>query len=61
VSYLLRGPDGVLAIQLLPYLNTLTWQYRYETGTGDYSPLAADQLMQGLHAQLDAVVAARPG
>lgn len=60
LGYVLRTQGGVMAIQLLPYVNTLTWQYRYETGATAYSPLAADQLMQGLHAQLDSVVAARP-
>jgi hypothetical protein len=60
VGYTLHGPDGLMAISLMPYLNTLSWQFRYETGPRTYSPLAADQLMQGLHAQLDAVVAARP-
>ncbi|HEU5484670.1 MAG TPA: hypothetical protein VFU98_07170 [Microlunatus sp.] len=60
VGYTLNGPDGLMAISLMPYLNTLSWQFRYETGPRPYRPLAADQLMQGLHAQLDAVVAARP-
>lgn len=60
VSYLLLGPDATMAIQLMPYLNTLTWQFRYETGTTSYSRLAADQLMAGLRTQLAAVVAARP-
>lgn len=56
----LAGPDGLMAIQLMPYLNTITWQYRYESGTPVYAPLAADQLMASMRTQLDAVVAARP-
>jgi hypothetical protein len=59
-GYTLDGPNGLTAIQLMPYLNTVTWQYRYETGSATYTPLAANQLMQSLHAQLDAVVAGRP-
>ena len=27
------GPDGLMAIQLMPYLNTISWQSRYETGS----------------------------
>ena len=53
-------PDGISAIQLLSYENTLSWQYRYEPGATSYSTLAADQLMSGLRSQLDTVVAARP-
>lgn len=60
LGYVLTGNGGVMAIQLMPYLNTVTWQYRYESGRSSYSTLAAEQLMQGLRAQLDAVVAARP-
>lgn len=60
LGYTLAGADGLMAIQLMPYLNTLTWQSRYETGSAAYSTLPADQLMQSLHSQLDDVVAARP-
>jgi hypothetical protein len=60
LGYTLAGPNGLTAIQLMPYLNTVTWQYRYETGSAPYTPLAANQLMQSLHAQLDAVVGGRP-
>lgn len=59
VGYLLTTRDGITAVQLMAYENTLTWQYRYESGSTDYSPLAADQLMSSLRSQLDAVVAAR--
>ena len=45
LGYTLAGSDGVMAVQLMPYLNTLTWQFRYETGSSEYSTLPADQLM----------------
>lgn len=60
LGYLLTGQDGISAIQLLSYENTLSWQYRYEPGATSYSTLSADQLMSGLRSQLDTVVAARP-
>ena len=60
IGYVLLATDDVNAVQLMAYENTLTWQYRYESGSTSYSPLAADQLMSSLHSQLDAVVAARP-
>ena len=60
IGYLLSSADEKMAIQLLPYENTLSWQYRYETGSGSYSPLAADQVMYSLRVQLDAIMAARP-
>jgi hypothetical protein len=56
----LAGPDGLMAIQLMPYLNTITWQYRYESGSSSYSTLPADQLMGSLRSQLESIVAARP-
>lgn len=59
VGFILSGSDGTTATQLLPYENTLTWQYRYETGSASYSTLAADQVMYSLRVQLDAIVAAR--
>ncbi|HEY5788627.1 MAG TPA: hypothetical protein VIT65_28030 [Microlunatus sp.] len=60
LGYTLAGPDGLMAIQLMPYLNTISWQSRYETGSGSYSTLSADQLMQSLRSQVESIVAARP-
>jgi hypothetical protein len=60
IGYTLSGSDGLMAIQLMPYLNTISWQSRYETGSTSYSTLPADQLMQSLHSQLESIVAARP-
>ena len=37
LGYTLAGPNGLTAIQLMPYLNTVSWQYRYETGSASYS------------------------
>ncbi len=60
IGYTLVGPDSLMAIQLMPYLNTISWQSRYDTGSGPYSTLSADQLMQSLRAQVESIVAARP-
>ena len=60
LGYTLAGPDSLMAIQLMPYLNTISWQSRYETGSSSYSTLPADQLMQSLRAQVESIVAARP-
>lgn len=60
IGYTLAGPDSLMAIQLMPYLNTISWQSRYETGSSSYSPFSADQLMQSLRAQVESIVAARP-
>ena len=60
LGYTLTGPDGLMAIQLMPYLNTISWQSRWETGSASYSTLPADQLMQSLHSQLESIVTARP-
>ena len=60
LGYTLTGPDGLMAVELMPYLNTISWQSRWETGSDSYSTLPADQLMQSLHSQLDSIVAARP-
>jgi hypothetical protein len=60
IGYTLTGTDGLMAIQLMPYLNTISWQSRWETGSTAYSTLPADQLMQSLRSQLESIVAARP-
>ena len=33
LGYTLTGPDGLMAIELMPYLNTISWQSRWETGS----------------------------
>ena len=51
-----RGPgQGRYALHVLRLGNTVTWQYRYDTGTGAYDPTPAQQLMNGMSAQLLAV------
>jgi hypothetical protein len=60
LGYTLAGKDGLMAIELMPYLNTISWQSRWETGSATYTTLPADQLMQSLRSQLDSIVAARP-
>lgn len=47
------------AVHLLQFENTVTWQFRYETGDVEYSPLAAQQLMNGLILQTRAVLELR--
>lgn len=48
-----RGPgQGRYALHVLRLGNTITWQYRYDTGRGAYDPVPAQQLMNGVSAQL---------
>ena len=51
-----RG-QGRYALHVLRLSNTITWQYRYDTGPGDYDPTPAQQLMNGMSAQLLSVQA----
>ena len=51
-----RGSNqGRYALHVLWLSNTITWQYRYDTGRGDYDPTPAQQLMNGMSTQLLAV------
>ncbi len=54
VGYSYRS-DGLFAVQVLGYANTVSWQFRYLPGTSGYDPVAAEQLMDGLLAQMVAV------
>lgn len=57
-----RGPgQGRYALHLLRLSNTITWQYRYDTGPGPYDPTPAQQLMDGMSAQLLSVQRAAAG
>lgn len=48
-----RGPgQGRYALHVLRLSNTITWQYRYDTGRGAYDPTPAQQLMNGMSTQL---------
>ena len=47
-----EGGQGRYALHVLRLSNTVTWQYRYEAGSGPYDPTPAQQLMNGMSAQL---------
>jgi len=47
--------QGRYALHVLRLSNTVTWQYRYDTGRDAYDPTPAQQLMNGMSAQLLAV------
>ena len=47
--------QGRYALHVLRLSNTITWQYRYDTGPGAYDPTPAQQLMNGTSTQLLAV------
>ena len=47
-----EGGQSRYALHVLRLSNTVTWQYRYETGRGAYDPTPAQQLMNGMSAQL---------
>ena len=56
IGYVLTNNAGVkLAIHVLAFSNTVTWQFRYEPVPGAYSPLSAQRLMDSLAAQIRAV------
>lgn len=58
LSYLFEpAGGGRYAIHLLQYANTISWQYRLDAGSAEYSPLAAQRLMDGLVIQMRAVQA----
>lgn len=47
-----RGLAGRFAFHVMQLSNTVSWQYRYDVRNGPYQPLPAQQLMDGLAAQL---------
>jgi hypothetical protein len=56
VAYVLTTNDGTkLAVHLLAFSNTVTWQFRYEPVLGAYLPLTAQRVMDSLTDQLRAV------
>jgi len=56
ISYVLTTNDGTkLAIHVLEFANTISWQFRYEPVPGAYSPLTAQRVMDSLTDQLRAV------
>ena len=56
IAYVLTTNDGTkLAIHLLAFSNTISWQFRYEPVLGAYLPLTAQRVMESLTDQLRAV------
>ena len=56
IGYVLTNNAGAkLAIHVLAFSNTVTWQFRYEPVPGSYSPLTAHRLMDSLADQMRAV------
>jgi hypothetical protein len=49
LGYVLTTGDGTkLAIHVLAFSNTVSWQFRYEPVLGAYSPLTANRMMDSL-------------
>jgi hypothetical protein len=56
IGYVLTNNAGAkLAIHVLAFSNTVTWQFRYDPVPGSYSPLSAHRLMDSLTDQMHAV------
>jgi hypothetical protein len=56
IAYVLTTNDGTkLAVHVLEFNNTISWQFRYEPTLGVYLPLTAQRLMDSLTEQMRAV------
>ena len=56
IGYVLTNNAGVkLAIHVLAFSNTVSWQFRYEPVPGTYLPLTAQRVMESLADQMRAV------
>jgi hypothetical protein len=56
LGYVVTTGDGTeLAVHVLAFSNTLSWQFRYEPVSGAYTPLAARRVMDSLTDQMRAV------
>ena len=56
LAYVLTAPAGAkLAVHILLFSNTVSWQYRYEPAPGPYAPQAAQNVMDSLADQMRAV------
>jgi hypothetical protein len=56
LGYVLTTDDGLkLAVHLLAFSNTVSWQFRYEPVPGAYAPLTAQRVMDSLAEQMRAV------
>jgi hypothetical protein len=56
IGYVLTTNSGIkLAVHVLAFSNTVTWQFRYEPVPGSYSALNAQRVMDSLTDQMRAV------
>jgi hypothetical protein len=56
IGYVLTTNSGIkLAVHVLAFSNTVSWQFRYEPVPGTYSPLTAQRVMDSLADQMRAV------
>jgi hypothetical protein len=56
LGYVLTTNDGIkLAVHVLAFSNTVTWQFRYEPDAGTYTPLLAQRVMDSMADQMHAV------
>jgi hypothetical protein len=56
IGYVLTTNSGIkLAIHVLAFSNTVSWQFRYEPVPGTYLPLTAQRVMDSLADQMRAV------
>jgi hypothetical protein len=56
IAYVLTTNDGTkLAIHVLEFNNTISWQFPYEPTLGDDLPLTAQRVMESLTDQMRAV------
>jgi hypothetical protein len=56
LGYVLTTGDGTkLAIHVLAFSNTVSWQFRYEPVPGAYTPLTANRVMDSLADQMRSV------
>jgi uncharacterized protein (UPF0548 family) len=56
IAYLLTTNDGTkLALHILAFSNTISWQFRYVPPLDTYLPVAAQRVMDSLTDQMRAV------
>jgi hypothetical protein len=57
LGYVLTAVEGAkLAVHVLRFSNTVTWQYRYEPVPGPYAPQTAQNVMESLTDQMRSVL-----
>ena len=56
IGYVLTTNSGIkLAVHVLAFSNTVSWQFRYEPVPGTYLPLTSQRVMDSLADQMRAV------